>query len=67
MMEKLTQWIEHVVAILGLVSVVCGLLAKVVPDGKAKRVFRDLGMRAGDAVRVLQPGPKSEPKVQVKP
>jgi hypothetical protein len=54
-MERLTQWIEIVLAVLGLVSVVAGFAAKWLPPGKAKDIARDLGMRAGDAIGVLAP------------
>ncbi len=66
-MEKLNQIVELVLAVLGTVSVVCALLAKLLPPGKLRDIARDLGFRAGDAIGVLKPGPKSEPKVQVKP
>jgi uncharacterized protein (DUF2267 family) len=54
-MEKLKDAVEILFVVLGTVSAVCGVLAKWLPEGKAKRVARDLGMRVGDALHVLNP------------
>jgi hypothetical protein len=48
------QYVHLAVEILGLVSIVCGLLAKYLKPGKARDIARDLGFRAGDAAGVVK-------------
>lgn len=50
----MSEKIEMALAIIGLVSSVCGLLSKWLPDGKAKAIARDLGFRADDAAGVVK-------------
>jgi hypothetical protein len=49
------QYIHTLIELIGIVGIVAGFLAKWLPEGKAKRVARDIGMRAGDALHVLNP------------
>jgi CheY-specific phosphatase CheX len=50
MLEKL----EAVAALIGAIGTICGLLSALLPDGKAKKIARDLGFRLGDASRELR-------------
>ncbi len=49
------QYLHALVEVLGVLSVVFGLIARWAPEGKTKRVARDLGMRVGDALNVINP------------
>ena len=49
------QYLHALVELLGVLAVVFGLVARWAPEGKVKRVARDLGMRVGDALHVLNP------------
>lgn len=44
-MEKL----EHVIAIIGAIGVICGLLSRLLPEGKAKDVLEALGFNLAKA------------------
>lgn len=64
MLEKMEAVAKAVLVVIGALAALCGVLAKVLPPGRARDAARDLGFRLGDALGIvgalMQPPKKPE-------
>lgn len=53
--------LDRILDVIGALSIICGALAAVLPDGRLKTACSYLGLRGGKAVQALRAPSESKP------